>query len=83
MDSSIDFNEIMQSADMIVSGYAFHRKDDGNIRIVNIHPPHHAAVIRTNGEMLETNMDDIELSIVLEYWHRNKKLMEEQYAEVL
>lgn len=83
MDSSINLNVIMQSADMIVSGYAFHRKDDGNIRIVNTHPPHHAAVIRANGEMLETNMDDIEFSIVMDYWHRNKKHMEEQYAEVL
>lgn len=60
--SSIDFDKIIHSADMIVAGYAFLKMDDGNIRIVNIHPPHHAAVIRSSGEMLETNMDDIEFS---------------------
>lgn len=76
-------NDIAHSADMIVAGYAFTRMDGGNIRIVSIHPPYHAAVIRVDGEMLETNMDDIEFSIVMDYWHRNKKHMEEQYSEVL
>lgn len=83
MNNSIDIDKTLRSADMIVAGYAFSKMDDGNVRIVNIHPPHHAAVIRANGEMLETNMDNIEFSIVMDYWHRNKKLMEEQYAEVL
>lgn len=83
MNNNLNLDEITRSADMIVAGYAFTHMNDGNIRIVNIHPPYHAAIIRTDGEMLETNMDEIEFSIVMEYWHRNKKHMEEQYAEVL
>lgn len=67
-----------------INGYAFLPKDNGNISIVSIHPPYHAALIRPDGEMLETSMDDIELSIVTDYWQRNKKYMEvEHYAEVL
>jgi len=83
MISEIDINNIVSSATMIVAGYAFLPMKDGNVQIVCIHPPYHALVIRHSGEMLETNMDDIELSIVSDYWQRNKKHMEEQHAEVL
>ena len=49
---------------MIVCGYAFSIMDDGNIRIVGLNAPHHASVLRsTDGEILETNMDDVELAI--------------------
>ena len=34
----------------------------------------------SEGEVIETNMDDIEISIVQKYWNRNKKLMEQAYA---
>ncbi len=33
-----------------------------------------------HGEVIETNMDDIEISIVLNYWNRNKKTFSETYA---
>ena len=33
-----------------------------------------------DGELTETNMDDIEISTVQKYWNRNKKLMEQAYA---
>lgn len=74
--SLIDIQQIAESAQMIVNGYAFTFIEGGNIRILNLHGLHHAAVIRPNGELLETNMDDIELAIVNEYWERNKKYME-------
>ena len=35
------------------------------------------AVLNEAGEVLETSMDDIELDIVLEYYQRNRKYMEE------
>ena len=36
------------------------------------------------GDIYETTMDDIEINIVLGYWEKNKKYMEENaYAEVL
>ncbi len=65
---------------MIVGGYAFSQTEDNFIRIVNLHAPFHALVIAQDGEVLETNMDDIEINIVLKYWNRNKKVMEEVYA---
>jgi len=82
MNNSI--SDIARTAKMIVASYAFLSKDNGNISIVNIHPPYHAALIRPDGEMLETSMDDIEISMVTDYWQRNKKYMKvEHYAEVL
>ena len=46
----------------------------------SIHPPYHALVMTSEGEITETNMNDIEISIVQKYWIRNKKLMEQAYA---
>lgn len=79
-----DIIKIIESAAMIVCGYAFQQMSDGNIRIVGLKYPNHASVIRPNGEILETNMDDVEVDIVLGYWKHNQKYMkEEEYAEVL
>lgn len=67
-----------------MGAYAFTAMDDGNIRILCLNAPYHAAVIRPNGEVLESNMDDVEQDIVALYWERNKKYMEEkEYAEIL
>lgn len=71
---------IAESASMIVGGYAFSQTEENFIRIVDLHAPFHALVINKKGEVLETNMDDIEINIVLKYWNRNKKVMEEAYA---
>ncbi len=68
---------------MIVCGYAFTQSEDGFMRVVNLHPPHHALVMTTDGVVLETNMDDIEISIVRKYWNRNKNIVEKAYAQVL
>ena len=74
----------VENANMIVCGYAFTKTKDGNIRILNIQPPYHALVMSPEGDVYETTMDDIELSIVLGYWAKNKKYMEvNDYAEVL
>ncbi|MCD8118910.1 MAG: hypothetical protein LUE29_05420 [Lachnospiraceae bacterium] len=67
---------------MIVSGYAFTKCDLGT-RVFNLNRPGRAAVLSRNGEMLETNMDEIELSLVENYFRKNKKFMEDQGAEVL
>ena len=79
-----ELSAIIDSASMIVDGYAFSQIGEDNIRCVGINKPHHAAIMRQDGEVLETNLDDVELDIVGEYWQRNKKYMEEeQYAEIL
>lgn len=76
-----DIAEIAEKATMIVCGYAFIKMDDGNCKVVGLKEPFHASVMCPDGEILETSMDDIELSIVKGYWVRNRKYMEEeQYA---
>lgn len=82
----MNHNELLQvcaSADMIVCGYAFTKGEDSNIRVLALEDPHHALVMSPQGEVLETSMDDVELSIVGEYWNKNQKYMEESYAEIL
>ncbi len=72
--------KISSAADMIVCGYAFVKTDDSNVRVLDLKEPHHALLMSYNGEVLETTMDDVELSIVGEYWKKNQKYMEESYA---
>lgn len=60
MLSDKEINKIIESFSMIVCGYAFMWMEDGNIRITGLNKPNHALVICPNGEVLETNMDDVE-----------------------
>ena len=78
--NQIDIDKIADSAQMIVGGYAFSQTEEGGIRVLNLHAPHHALVMTQDAETLETNMDDIEISIVCKLWNRNKKFLEEAYA---
>ena len=70
---------IADSAEMIINGYAFVR-DENNIKVVNLNSPNKALLMDYTGDVLETSMNDIEIDIVLDYYHRNKKYMEVQYA---
>lgn len=72
---SSDIKEIADNADMIINGYAF-TKNDRWIKILNLNCLNHAAVIY-NGEIVETNMDDIENEIVLDYYENNRMFLEE------
>lgn len=71
----LDIKEIADGADMIINGYAFTNKK-GWIRVLNLNYPNHAAVIY-NEKIVETNMDDIENEIVMDYYRNNKEFMEE------
>lgn len=71
-----DIIKIADTADMIVNGYAF-TKENGMIRVLNLNHPERACVLTKNGEMAETTMDDVELSIVSDYYQKNKKYLEE------
>ena len=75
-----EIKAVAEKAMMIVCGYAFSQTDEGFIRVVYLHPPYRALVMTSEGEVTETNMDDIEISIVQKYWIRNKKIMEQVYA---
>lgn len=72
---TFDIKEIADCADMIINGYAF-TKEDNKIRVLNLNSVNHAAVIYKN-DIVETNMCDVECEIVLDYYKKNKKFMEE------
>ena len=71
-----DIIKVADTADMIVNGYAF-TKENGMIRVLNLNHPERACVLTKNEEMAETTMDDVELSIVSDYYQKNKKYLEE------
>ena len=68
--------EVADAAEVIVNGYAF-TKDGTNVKVLNLNRPDKAAVLSKDGEVLETSMDDMELDIVVDYYKRNRKYMEE------
>ena len=71
-----DIKAIADKADIIVNGYAFTRNDE-RIQVLNLNCPNKAVVYGTDGDVLETTMDDIELSIASRYLQQNKKYMED------
>jgi len=71
-----DILKIADSADLIVNGYAF-SKVGNHFRVLNLNRPESACVLSLEGSIIETTMDDIELSIVQGYYARNRKYLEE------
>ena len=71
-----DIKSIADKADIIVNGYAFTRKTDG-IHVLNLNCPDKAVAFNSDGEVLATTMDDIELSIASRYLPQNLKYMED------
>ena len=66
----LNIKEIADKADLIVNGYAYTR-DKGYINVTNLNNLSHAAVIY-NDKIVETNMDEIETQIVLDYYIQDK-----------
>ena len=58
-------------------GYEAVQLGFGDVKEKHLNKPEKAAYLNQAGEVLETSMDDIELDIVLEYYQRNRKYMEE------
>ena len=71
-----DINDIADNANMIINGYAFTRKNEC-IHVLNLHCPNKAVVFSTDGDVLETTMDNIEISIANRYLKQNLKYMED------
>lgn len=71
-----DVKTIADKANIIVNGYAFTRMND-RIHVLNLNSPDKAVVFSTDGEVLETTMDNIELSIASRYLQQNLKYMED------
>lgn len=72
----INVKEIADNADIIIDGYAFTKCELG-YRILNLNNPQKAVVLSKNNEVLETTMDDIEISITQKYLLSAKKYMED------
>ena len=67
--------KVANNAEMIVNGYAFTKKDEGD-SVLNLANPDKAMVISNDGKMLETNMEPIEQALVLSYYEKNRVLLE-------
>ena len=76
--TQLDVKNLAEKADMIVNGYAFTKEGD-YIRVLNLNCLNHAAVIYKN-QVIETNMDDIENQIVMDYYNDNREFMEDADA---
>lgn len=75
----INIEELANEAEVIIDGFAFVRFENG-IRIFDLNNKKGVAVISKDGELVETNMDDIELKIAQKYLHRAEKYMEVDHA---
>ena len=71
-----DIKNVADRADVIINGYAFTRNED-RIQVLNLNSPDKAAVFSADGQVMETTMDDIELSIASRYLQQNLKYMED------
>ncbi len=75
----INIEELANEAEVIIDGFAFVRFENG-IRIFDLNNKKGVAVISKDGELVETNMDDIELKIAQKYLNRAEKYMEVDHA---
>lgn len=71
----LNIKEIADRADMIINGYAFTKAGE-YVRVLNLNCVNHAAAIY-GGKIVDTNMDDIENQIVMDYYEQNKQFMED------
>lgn len=72
----IDVKKCAEEADVIINGYAIERCEDG-FRVLNLNDGAGTAVFQKDGKLVETNMDDIEVSIARDHMLRSLKYMEE------
>ena len=75
-----DPRAIADEADVIIDGYAFIKKEEGRITVVNLNREGHAALVFPSGEVVESSMDDIELAIAMDYLSRAREYMEDSHA---
>ena len=75
-----DIEAVASTADMTVNGYAFSQEDDDRIRVLNLNSPTTAAVLDSEGNVLETSMDDMELGIVRGYFSNNREFLGTNHA---
>ena len=65
--------EFADAADMVVNSYAYTRVDD-YIRVLNLRTGK-AALLTSEHEVSETNMDDMDLGVAMRYLIENEQFM--------
>ena len=65
----LSVKDIADNANMIINGYAY-TKDGDYIRVLNLNCLNNADFIYKD-EIVETNMYDIEIEIVIDYYNKN------------
>ena len=71
----VDVRKTAEDADVIIRGYAVQRCDEG-IRVSNLNNEKSVAVLKADGTLIETNMDDIDLAIARKHMFNALKYME-------
>ena len=64
-----------EKADVIIKGFAI-QKCDKHFRVLNLNNQFGAAILMEDGTLIETNMDEIELSIAKDCLSHSLKYME-------
>ena len=65
--------EVADAADMVVNGYAYTFLGE-NIRILNLRTGK-AAIVTSGHEVSETNMDDMDIGVAMQYLIENEQFM--------
>ena len=73
--SEKELKQIADDAAMIVKGYAFSYKDNF-ISVLNLNNPSRAMLISKDGDIIESNTDEIEEALILKIWNEDKEFME-------
>lgn len=71
----INIEELAVSANMVINGYAY-TKEDKLIKVLNLRNTEKAVVLDVEGNVIETNTDDIETGIARDYYLNNMEFME-------
>lgn len=66
---------IADAAQLIVRDYAFTLREDGLVDILDLRHPDSAMVVTLAGELVETNMDPVEQTLVADLCRRNLPLL--------
>ena len=71
---------IADQANMIIAGFSYTATENGHVRVLNLEKPGEACVLDKNGEMIETTMNDVVLTLAQAYYLNNCEFMEVQDA---
>lgn len=75
--TELEIKKLADDADMIVDWYAFFRQEN-SVKIINLQNPHNVLILSQNGNVLETNMPNLEVVLVKQYYDENREFLLEE-----